>query len=108
MVLSIFCQSTSAAAYQALDKKINSLINISQCYLFTILTQYSKEKSLGEIWAEKNGAPVRYVTVTGKSIEQVFSKIDYAIFIIDKDSQKIKNLLMKYKMTGKRGSVIFL
>ena len=58
--------ATGALNYRLLDNKLNKLIESSGCYLFNILCGYvegsnSEEKSLGELWARNNGAPVIYI-----------------------------------------------
>ena len=104
--------AAGALEYRLLDKKLNELMETSQCFLFNILCGYvegrkSKEKTLGEIWAEKNGAPILYISA--KSVNQLFTRVfknaDYIIFILNGDPL-INNAFMQYKMLGKHGSVI--
>lgn len=98
--------------YDLLDKKLNQLIEQSGCFLFNILCggikgQERKEKSLGELWAKNNGAPVVYIfeNTESKLVNQIFLKANYIIFILD-GNPYINNLFMKYKMLGKHGTVI--
>lgn len=95
--------------YQLLDKHLNKTIEETQCYLFNILCTYNinSERSLGEEWALKNGAPILYISekTTERLISRVFEKANYIIFILD-GNPFINNLFMKYKMMGKHGSVI--
>ena len=105
--------ATGALNYRLLDKRINELIENSGCFLFYILCGYldgrksNEEKSLGQIWAENNGAPVVFIhaKTTDELIDKMILKADYAIFILD-GNPVINNAFMRYKMTGKHGSVI--
>lgn len=104
--------ATGALNYRLLNNKLNELIESSGCYLFNILCGFvegsnSKEESLGELWAKKNGAPVIYIKekTADKLIDRMILKADYAIFILD-ENPIIKKAFMRYKMTGKHGSVI--
>ncbi len=105
--------ATGAFNYRLLDETLNALIENSGCYLFTILCgSIDKEKrketeSLGELWARKNGAPVEYIfeKTIDKLIDKLIFKADYAIFILDGNAL-INRIFMKYKMSGKHGSVI--
>lgn len=113
MKVSIIGGGSVPRYYDLLDKKLNTLMETSQCFLFYILCGYvdgrkSEEKSLGELWAEKNGAPIYYIHAETKEklIEKMLKECDYAIFILEENNIKIKNLFMKFKMTGKHGSVI--
>lgn len=112
MKVAILSAATGALEYRLLDKKLNELVETSQCFLFYILCGYvegskSKEKSLGELWAEKNGLPVVYISekTTEKLISRVILEADYIIFILN-GNPLINNTFMKYKMLGKHGSVI--
>ena len=98
--------------YTLLDNKLNQLIESSGCYLFTVLCggvigQERKEKSLGELWAKNNGAPIMYIfeKTEDKLINQIFLKANYVIFILD-GNPNINNIFMRYKMLGGHGSVI--
>lgn len=106
--------AAGALNYRLVDEKINTLIESSGCYLFTILCgsiegKKSKEaKTLGEIWAERNGAPVEYIFAKTENelIDKMIFKADYVIFILD-DNPLTKNIFMRYKMSSnKHGSVI--
>ena len=104
--------ATGALNYRLLDKKLNELIESSGCYLFYILCGYvedrkSKEETLGEVWAKNNGAPILYIheKTIDRLIDLMILKADYAIFILD-GNPLINNAFMRYKMTGKHGTVI--
>lgn len=110
--VAILSAKTSDKYYKLLDKKLNELIETSQCYLFYILCGFTEgrndsPKTLGEIWAERNGAPTLCITekTTEKLLHTLFLTADYVIFLLD-DNPTIKQALMKYKMLGKHGSVI--
>lgn len=112
MFVSILCAGTAPLYYNLLDKRINELIEKTRCFLFTILCgriagQEKKEKTLGQLWAEKNGAPVKYITANTieELVRKLFYQTDYAFFILTGDPF-INNLFMQYKMTGKHGTVI--
>ena len=105
--------ATDALNYRLLDNKLNELIESSGCYLFNILCGFvegdnNEEKSLGELWAKNNGAPVIYIKekTVDKLIDRMILKTDYAIFILDEENPIIKKIFMRYKMAGKHGSVI--
>ena len=104
--------ATGALNYRLLDNKLNELIESSGCYLFYILCGYidgrkSEEETLGELWARNNGAPTLYIheKTTDKLIDRLIFSADYAIFILD-GNPLINNAFMRYKMSGKHGSVI--
>ena len=106
--------ATGALNYRLLDNKLNQLIETSGCYLFYILCGYiegrkSNEETLGEKWARINGAPTIYIHAKSDNelIDKMIFKADYAIFILD-GNPLINNAFMRYKMAGKRGSVIKL
>ena len=106
--------ATGALNYRLLDNKLNQLIETSGCYLFYILCGYiegrkSNEETLGEKWARINGAPTLYIHAKSDNdlIDKMVFKADYAIFILD-GNPLINNAFMRYKMAGKRGSVIKL
>ena len=101
-----------AYRYRLLDNKLNELIEASECYLFSFLCGYikgrqSQEETLGEMWAHKNGAPIFYITenTVEELLNKLFFKADYIIFFLD-GTPLIDRAFMKYKMLGKRGSVI--
>ena len=112
MNVAIVSAAAGALEYRLLDKKLNELIETSQCFLFYILCGYvegrkSKEKTLGEKWAERNGAPILYISekTTDRLLDRMILKADYAIFILN-GNPLINNAFMRYKMLGKHGSVI--
>ena len=70
---------------------------------------YSDENALGYIWARENGMPVKRVWAHSPSKLRrrlIFFEADYIFFLLH-DEQWIKNIIMKYKMTGKHGTVIY-
>lgn len=97
--------------YDVLDKKMNELIEESQIYLFYVLcgglANQPHQPSLGEVWAEKNGAPIKYIYAdSAQDLEsRLTAAAAYIVFLL-RDEQWIKNLMMKYKATGKHGTVI--
>ena len=112
MNVAVIAAATVPIYYEMLDKRLNSLIESSQCFLFNILCgtvegSKSNEETLGEIWAKNNGAPILYITekTTEKLINKLFYKADYIIFFLD-GNPLINKMFMKYKMLGKHGSVI--
>ena len=112
MKVAILSSRTAPLYYDLLDKKINSLIETSQCYLFYILCGFiegrkSSSKPLGELWAEKNGAPTLYISekTTDPLLNRLFLEADYVIFMLD-DDPLIRKAFMKYKMLGKHGSIV--
>lgn len=112
MKISVLSAQTSPRYYNLFDKKINSLIETSQCYLFYILCGFTEGRNespqtLGELWAEKNGAPTLYISekTTDRLLDRLFLEADYVFFLID-GNPTINKALMKYKMLGKHGSVI--
>ena len=104
--------ATGALNYRLLDNELNQLIETSGCYLFYVLCGYiegkkSNEETLGEKWARINGAPTLYIHAKTDNdlIDKMIFKADYAIFILD-GNPLINNAFMRYKMAGKRGTVI--
>lgn len=100
--------------YQLLDTHLNKLIEDSGCYLFTILSTVSPfdenaNKPLSLMWAEKNGCPIQYIHAedSDKLIKELFNRASYIIFILHKNDNFTKQLMMKYKMSGGHGSVIY-
>ena len=106
--------ATGALNYRLLYKKLNELIETSQCFLFYILCGYVEgkksketEPTLGEQWAKKNGAPILYISAKSVDslIDKMILKADYAIFVLD-GNPLINQAFMRYKMAGKHGAVI--
>lgn len=94
--------------YQLLDKKLNELIEEKNLFLFTMLcgvpsADTQPRPTLGSFWAKRNGAPIQWMHRPTPA--HLIKEADYIIFFID-GNQEIKNMMMKYKMTGKHGSVI--
>ena len=70
---------------------------------------YSDENSLGYIWAQENGMPVKRVWAHSPSKLRrrlLYFEADYIFFLLH-DEQWIKKIIMEYKMTGKHGTVIY-
>lgn len=112
MYVTILSSAAGALEYRLLDNKLNELIETSGCFLFSILCgcvegEFCPQTLLGIKWGKENGAPI--LCTHEQSEDDVFKKIlnktDYAIFVLNGDVT-INNLFMKYKMTGKHGSVI--
>ena len=99
--------------YNALDQKLNELIEEKQCYLFTVLCGATDPEKytpgLSEVWAKKNGAPIEYLIDADpqRLLKKLAAAADYIIFIL-RDEQWLKNFMMQYKMLGKHGTVIKL
>ena len=112
MKLAIIHAGTVTEYYDILDKKLNDLIETSNCFLFTVLCGYvegrrSEEETLSETWARINGAPLLYIQAktTEKLINKMLLEADYVIFILN-GNPIINNAFMKYRMMGKHGTVI--
>lgn len=95
--------------YKLLDKSLNKLIENSGYYLFTILCGQQEETEIGKKWAMNNGAPIQYIKASSSKelIDKLLWKSDYVVFILD-GTAAINNAFMKYKSTGKHGTVIKL
>lgn len=85
--------------YSILNKKLNELIEIQGTYLFNIICGYG---SLGEKWADRNGAGKRYFT---GSFDDFIKQLDYAIVFQNK-GVTFNPVLVKLKAAGKHGTVI--
>ena len=112
MKVAVLSAKSSEKYYDLLNKKLNNLIETSQCYLFYILCGNLEDStstpiSLGELWAKRNGAPILYISekTNDKLVHRLFSEADYILFMLD-GNPFINKLLMKYKMLGKHGTVI--
>lgn len=108
----IIVAAVGALNYRLLDEKLNLLIEESGCYAFYIFSGYvngekSKYTRLASKWAKENGCPVIKILENSeeKLLDRMILKADYAIFILDGDPL-INNIFMRYKMSGKHGSVI--
>lgn len=90
-------------ALEALDQKLEELIESSQCFLFhaAVLSNAPQNETLGCRWASRRGCPLRVM-----DIDRILKKADYVIFILTEEDKVTKEALMKYKMSGKHGSVI--
>lgn len=97
--------------YNVLDQKLNELIEEKQCYLFYVVcggrSSVGYKPGLSETWARQNGAPVHYIFEENfnKLQYKIMAAADYIIFIL-RDEQWIKNFIMRFKETGKHGTVI--
>ena len=103
--------------YNKLNNTIMKLIEEKQFFLFTILCggtgiDYdetgSRIKSLGEVWAEKNGLPMEFVYSPDpeRLLDRIAGSADYVIADLSSDNQFVKRLVMKMKSLGKHGTVI--
>lgn len=103
--------------YDKLNNTIMGLIEEKQFFLFTVLCggtgiSYdetgSRIKSLGEIWAEKNGLPMEYIHCADaeRLLEKIAQTADYVIADLSNDNQFVRRLMMKMKSLGKHGTVV--
>lgn len=103
--------------YNKLDKALNELIESSQNYLFTILCggtglvydeAGSRIKSIGEIWAEKNGAPAQFLYCEDpeRLLIKTAQTADYILYDGTTDSQWAKRLLMMMRALEKHGTIV--
>lgn len=97
--------SNSEKELKALDDKLEELIETSQCFLFNVAVPSEDpcNQTLGYLWASRRGCPIKFM-----SIEKILAAADYIVFILSKEKEdmEVKRALMKYKMSGKHGSVI--
>lgn len=112
MYVAIVSAGTAPLYYEMIDKKLNQLIETSQCFVFTLLSGYVKghktnESTISEKWAREYGLPVFYISANTVDdlIDKLIYKADYAIFVLD-GNPLINNAFMRYKMSGKHGTVI--
>lgn len=103
--------------YDKLNNTLMKLIEEKQFFLFTILCggtgitydeTGSRIKSLGEVWAEKNGLPMEFVYSGSPEtlLDKIAGSADYMIADLSSGNQFIKRLVMKMKSLGKHGTVI--
>ena len=92
------------------DNELESLIEESGNYIFTVIGGYIKEcgnPTLGQLYANRRGVP--YIPTEYKNLDQLMhgtaAAADYIIFMND-GSQLMKRFIMTYMQTGKHGSVI--
>ena len=111
MYVAIVGGSITPENYKKLDDAINKVIEEKQIYLFYILcgTCAGPAQTIGRLWAERNGAPIQWIVASTPAAlqNQLLKKADYIFFLLD-GNQVTKNLIMKYKMMGKHGTVIQL
>ena len=100
----------SAQHLALVDNELMNLIEESGIYLFNVIGGFiydNNDKPLSHLWAEYRGLP--YYPCKYKDINELMNKMtqkaDYIVFIND-GSQIIKRFIMKFKMSGKHGSVI--
>jgi len=102
--------------YNKLNNTLMKLIEEKQFFLFTILCggtsiEYdetgSRIKSIGEIWAEKNGLPMLFLHCADaeRLLEKTAQTADYIVADLSTDNQWVKRLVMKMKSLGKHGTV---
>lgn len=97
---------------QKISEEIEKLIAASGVYLFTVVCGGVGEKgpeSLAEQWARENGAPVNYIIADTpvELMDRMAAECDYILLeVCSGTPQWHKNLLMKFKMTGKHGTVV--
>lgn len=67
-------------------------------------------KTAGFRWAEKYGAPIEYLRLDGKKIDNVIDRlvkaIDYAVIAYSENDTIVRRVINKLKMNGKHGKVI--
>lgn len=97
---------------EIIDKEIISFMEKNGIYIFDVLLgavgKGEPQETLGKKWAAHRGMPVTWLRAhTKDKLERrLFYEADYIFFVLN-DEQWIKNMIMKYKMTGKHGSVVF-
>lgn len=84
--------------YEDADAALQRYIERTQNYLFYVIC--SSRKSIGAIWAERNGAPVKWVS------EKDVYKADYAFIAYNGEDSAIRRIIMEMKRKGKHGEVI--
>ena len=100
------------AHLQLVDQELEFLISESGIYLFTMFSAGIKGiehtyPSLAQQYSALRGVPYKRKEYTSlyKMIEGICKEVDYLIILND-GGQVIKRLFMKYKQTGKHGSMI--
>ncbi len=93
-----------------LSTKMTDFMQAHDLVIFDVLlgsTGKPSAASLGEIWAAEVGMPTKkiYASTPQKLENRLFYEADY-IFFVYHDEQWLKNLIMRYRMTGKHGTVI--
>lgn len=79
--------------------KIEDIDAESQCYLFYILV--TNKDSIAAKWADSVGAPTRYIKNAETS--DIIKNCDFLLINL---GDKLNNLFMAYKQTGKHGRVV--
>ena len=97
--------------YQELDSTMQKLIDDSQCFLFNVICggQTRGAPGLAEQWAIKNGAPVNLIIEpdVNKLMRELAKQTDYLIMKISGRLPQVwKNFMMRFKETGKHGTII--
>ena len=93
-----------------LSTNLQNFMTAHDLYIFNVLlgsTGKTSSASLGKLWAEEVGMPTKtiYASTPAKLINRLLYEADY-IFFVYHNEQWLKNLIMRYRMTGKHGSVI--
>lgn len=103
--------------YDKLNNTLMKLIEEKQFFLFTILCggtgitydeTDSRIKSLGEVWAEKNGLPMEFIYSQNpeRLLDKIAETADYVIADVSNENQFAKRLIMKMRSLGKHGTVV--
>ena len=100
--------------FKKIDQCLDKLIEDSGCYLFTMFSAGIKgsehtEPPFAQQYSALRGIPCKRKEYSSldKLMNGICNEVDYLIILNDK-SQVIKRLFMKYKQTGKHGSMIEL
>ena len=93
-----------------LSKELYQFMQAHDLYIFDVLlgnTGKPSSASLGRLWAEEVGMPTKtiYASTPEKLMNRLLYEADY-IFFVYHNEQWLKNLIMRYRMTGKHGTVI--
>ena len=88
---------------QELDNTMEALIEQSQCFRFSVVC--GGTDSCAYKWVQSKGAPV--IFSQAKSPQDLIKEADYLVIRLKEESPIWhKNLMMKWKMEGKHGTVI--
>lgn len=86
--------------FTELETAMEKLISQSQCFLFNVL---ASKGSVGERWAQKNGAPIVYPT--DKTLEFLIKNADY-FMIYNDGSKSMHKLIFQIMKSGKHGTIL--
>lgn len=103
--------------YEKLDRTMQKLIEDSQFFLFTVVCggtgietdkTGARIKTIGEQWAEKNGAPMEFLYRRDAEdlLDKIAKEADYIVADLSCDNQWIKRLVMRMRSMSKHGTVI--